>query len=92
MKIWCESFNGFKKLMEKNNWNNHTLPNNVGIISICEPNVSDEYHIFNSAENVINLDFYDITDYDLTYAYGNDISEEEAEYAKSIKGLTDEQA
>ena len=92
MKIWCESFNGFKKLMEKNNWNNHTLPNDVAIISICEPNVSDEYHIFNSTENIINLDFYDITDYDLTYAYGNDISEEEAEYAKSIKGLTDEQA
>ena len=53
MKIWCESFNRFKKLMEKNNWNNHTLPNNVAIISICEPNVSDEYHILNSAENVI---------------------------------------
>lgn len=86
MKIWCESFNGFKKLMEKNNWNNRTLPNNVAIISICEPNVSDEYHIFNSAENVINLDFYDITDYNLIYAYGMIFQKRKLNMLNQLKG------
>lgn len=86
MKIWCESFNGFKKLMENNNWNNRTLPNNVAIISICEPNVSDEYHIFNSAENVINLDFYDITDYNLIYAYGMIFQKRKLNMLNQLKG------
>lgn len=92
MKVWCESFEGFKSLMNKNNWNNETLPDDVAIISICEPNAKDEYHIFKSKDNVINLDFYDITDYNLLYAYGDDITESEVKYANSIKGLTDKQA
>lgn len=92
MKIWCTGFEGFKSLMNKNKWDNNTLPDNVAIISICEPNSKDEYHIFKSKENVINLDFYDITDYNLLYAYGDDITEDEIKYANSIKGLTDSQA
>lgn len=92
MKIWCNSFEEFKSLMNKNKWDNKTLPDNVAIISICEPNAKDEYHIFKSKDNVINLDFYDITDYNLMYAYGDDITEDEIKYANSIKGLTDKQA
>lgn len=92
MKIWCTGFEGFKLLMNKNKWDDNTLPDNVAIISICEPNSKDGNHIFKSKENVINLDFYDITDYNLLYAYGDDITEDEIKYANSIKGLTDNQA
>lgn len=59
--LWCTGFNEFRQLMNFKGWD--TVPDNVAIISINNSkyaHVEDEYHIFESADNVLNLDFDDI--------------------------------
>ena len=59
--LWCTGFNEFRQLMNSKGWD--TVPDNVAIISINNSkyaHVEDEYHIFESADNVLNLDFDDI--------------------------------
>ena len=36
------------------------LPDHVAVISICEPN--DSYHYFEESPNVLNIDFWDVTE------------------------------
>ena len=60
--LWCTGFNGFKQLVNGKGWKD-SVPDNVAIISINNSkyaHVEDEYHIFPSADNVLNLDFDDI--------------------------------
>ena len=64
MKLWCNGFQGFKKILETNNWNDSNLPDNAVFISICcteTDNSSYETHLLSdNHDNVINLDFDDI--------------------------------
>ena len=74
MKLWCTSFEGFRKLLNDNNWDDNNLPDNVAFISICdtekindESNYTYETHLLSdNHDNVINLDFDDIGD-DIEY-------------------------
>lgn len=73
MKLYCYSKKDFVETMKSNNWTNSTLPSNVAVISICctedvkkyhhsaHYNGKSDFHYFNDAENVLNLDFDDIT-------------------------------
>ena len=91
MKLWCNSFQGFKKILETNNWNDSNLPDNVAFISICcteTGNSSYETHLLSdNHDNVINLDFDDINGYTLKDQFPDD------DYVKDnpARGLNDEQ-
>ena len=91
MKLWCNSFQGFKKILETNNWNDSNLPDNVAFISICcteTENSSYETHLLSdNHDNVINLDFDDINGYTLKDQFPDD------DYVKDnpARGLNDEQ-
>lgn len=91
MKLWCNSFQGFKKILETNNWNDSNLPDNVAFISICcteTENSSYETHLLSdNHDNVINLDFDDINGYTLKDQFPGD------DYVKDnpARGLNDEQ-
>ena len=91
MKLWCNSFQGFKKILETNNWNDSNLPDNAAFISICcteTDNSSYETHLLSdNHDNVINLDFDDINGYTLKDQFPDD------DYVKDnpARGLNDEQ-
>ena len=91
MKLWCNGFQGFKKILETNNWNDSNLPDNVAFISICcteTENSSYETHLLSdNHDNVINLDFDDINGYTLKDQFPGD------DYVKDnpARGLNDEQ-
>ena len=91
MKLWCNGFQGFKKILETNNWNDSNLPDNVAFISICcteTENSSYETHLLSyNHDNVINLDFDDINGYTLKDQFPDD------DYVKDnlARGLNDEQ-
>lgn len=91
MKLWCNGFQGFKKILETNNWNDSNLPDNAAFISICcteTDNSSYETHLLSdNHDNVINLDFDDINGYTLKNQFPDD------DYVKDnpARGLNDEQ-
>ena len=91
MKLWCNGFQGFKKILETNNWNDSNLPDNAAFISICcteTGNSSYETHLLSdNHDNVINLDFDDINGYTLKDQFPDD------DYVKDnpARGLNDEQ-
>ena len=91
MKLWCNGFQGFKKILETNNWNDSNLPDNAAFISICcteTENSSYETHLLSdNHDNVINLDFDDINGYTLKDQFPGD------DYVKDnpARGLNDEQ-
>ena len=91
MKLWCNGFQGFKKILETNNWNDSNLPDNAAFISICcteTDNSSYETHLLSdNHDNVINLDFDDINGYTLKDQFPDD------DYVKDnpARGLNDEQ-
>lgn len=91
MKLWCNGFQGFKKILETNNWNDSNLPDNAAFISICcteTENSSYETHLLSdNHDNVINLDFDDINGYTLKDQFPDD------DYVKDnpARGLNDEQ-
>ena len=72
--LYCFSRQDFNKYMDLQNWTDETLPNDVAIISICctEPvkenlvhahyDGKTDFHRFADKENVLNLDFDDITE------------------------------
>lgn len=61
-KLLCYSKDEFEKVMNWSRWSDKTLPDDVAIISIGEPDDhSSKGHLFdNNHENVLNIDFYDI--------------------------------
>lgn len=61
-KLLCYSKDEFERVMSRNCWSNKTLPDDVAIISIGEPDdYSSKGHLFDdNHENVLNIDFYDI--------------------------------
>lgn len=91
MKLWCNGFQGFKKILETNNWNDSNLPDNAAFISICcteTDNSSYETHLLSdNHDNVINLDFDDINSYTLKEQFPDD----ERVKDNPARGLNDEQ-
>ena len=91
MKLWCNGFQGFKKILETNNWNDSNLPDNAAFISICcteTDNSSYETHLLSdNHDNVINLDFDDINGYTLKDQFPDD----ERVKDNSARGINDEQ-
>ena len=62
-KLWCTSFNGFKEIVQTNNWETE-LPENIAVISILNgPDCSapDEYHLLEDCDRVLNLEFDDVS-------------------------------
>lgn len=60
-KLWCTGFNGFKAIVEKNNWQ-VAVPETAAIISINngkDAGAIEECHLC-TGENVLNLNFDDI--------------------------------
>lgn len=97
MKLWCNGFQGFKKILETNNWNDSNLPDNAAFISICDiekgnfspDDFAYETHLLSdNHDNVINLDFDDICGYTLADQFPND----ERFLDNHARGLNDEQA
>ena len=96
MKLWCTSFEGFRKLLNDNNWDDNNLPDNVAFISICDTekindqsNYTYETHLLSdNHDNVINLDFDDICGYSMIDIFPDD----EMVIGNTTKGLTDKQA
>lgn len=61
-KLWCLSFNLFRKHALQHNWN-IKVPDDVAVISINNGKGTgsfEEYHVCESADNVLNLDFDDV--------------------------------
>lgn len=56
-KLYCYSFRDFVDRFARVD----ALPEDSAAISICTPRSRVEYHHFKSADNVLNLDFDDIT-------------------------------
>lgn len=62
-KLWCTGFNNFKKLVETNNWESY-LPEDIAVISIIngkDCGNPEEYHILNTSDRVLNLEFDDVS-------------------------------
>lgn len=80
-KVFCYSYCEFCKLMEDNGWNDNNLPTDIAFISIGSgrPKDNEPHYFKENHDNVINLDFDDITDYTLEGWIG-------------VKGMSDEQA
>lgn len=96
MKLWCNGFQGFKKILETNNWNDSNLPDNVAFISICciekgnfsPDDFAQETHLLSdNHDNVINLDFDDINGYTLADQFPRD----ERVKDNPARGINDEQ-
>lgn len=96
MKLWCNGFQGFKKILETNNWNDSNLPDNTAFISICctergsfsPDDFAYETHLLSdNHDNVINLDFDDINGYTLADQFPGD----ERVKDNPARGINDEQ-
>lgn len=92
MKLWCLNFNDFKEMALFHHWDRE-VPNDVAIISINDGKdnlkETDEYHICQTSENVLNLNFDDAD----PIANGLDSNITSYEYkGKTIEFFTDEQA
>lgn len=84
-KCWVFSNREFNAIMERNNINDYNIPEDYAFISIGDPGYNEDdrsiglFHWFSkNSDRVINLDFYDITDYSLP--------------GSSVFGMTDSQA
>lgn len=63
LKLWCTSFIQFKRIAYKNEWD-EVVPDDVAVISINNSESVgsiEEYHICKNADNVLNLDFDDVS-------------------------------
>lgn len=96
MKLWCNGFQGFKKILETNNWNDSNLPDNTAFISICctdrgtfsPDDFAYETHLLSdNHDNVINLDFDDINGYTLADQFPGDKRVKD----NPARGINDEQ-
>lgn len=74
MKAYVFSERLFNKYMLDNGITDSNIPQSAAIVSIGEPDTSDHY--FKNAQNVLNIDLWDVNGYDI----------------EGIKGCTDEQA
>lgn len=74
-KAFVFSRNGFNKFMKDNNINNENIPKDWAVVSIGEP-FTKNCHYFKDADNVLNIDFWDVTDY----------------YQDGYEGINDDQA
>lgn len=79
-KLWCTGFNGFKAIVEKNNWQ-VAVPETAAIISINngkDAGTVEECHLC-TGDNVLNLNFDDIDPTAL------ELSEDATEYTYQTK-------